>query len=362
MTRGIEERITWHDTHTPADFGMCAQHTWHSLGGDQGDPPAWGCSDANECVDKVKASGRYWTPTTWSGPPPRGAWVGYKYGNNGHAALSLGDGRIQTTDPSSQGSTPSSAPEPLDYPNKWGANGWTVWTDQYAGVRFQVGTIGPGDVYVSKLVKGTEDSDSVRRLQDTLNGIKLSGGSNLPVTGNYGDQTTHEVMLWQTQKATDKTIINGSEVTATQAQQLFAGTDHTVVDDTQGPPQPPQEPAGGVYWYSDKPPGELTFSGSYKRLDVPSWAPPFTGLTFAMLYLNVDGEGEYRVRLVREDPDDATAYQTIYNRGGDNGLLTHVWFEHGEAGRPLHWEMASMDGTTHTVTTRYAKFVALDVL
>lgn len=137
--RGVEERIDWHAGHDPSGSGMCAQHTWHSLGGDQGNPPAWGCPDANACVDKVKASGRYWTPSSWDGPPPRGAWVGWEYGSNGHAALSLGDGRIQTTDPSNgQGS----GVEPLDYPRKWGYSGsgdYTVWTDQYNGVRFDVG-------------------------------------------------------------------------------------------------------------------------------------------------------------------------------------------------------------------------------
>jgi hypothetical protein len=114
---------------------MCAQHTWHSLGGDSGDPPAWGCSDANQCVDKVKASGRYWT----DGVPPRGAWVGWKYGNNGHAALSNGDGTITTTDPSNGQPT---GVEPLDYPRRWGytgSNDYTVWTDQYNGIRFEVG-------------------------------------------------------------------------------------------------------------------------------------------------------------------------------------------------------------------------------
>lgn len=138
--RGIEERIDWFLSHTPASSGMCAQHTWHSLGGNNGNPPAWGCSDANECVDKVKSSGRYWTPASWDGPPPRGAWVGWKYGNHGHAALSNGDGKITTTDPSNGKSTGT---EPLDYPKRWGFNDsngdYTVWTDEYNNVRFEVG-------------------------------------------------------------------------------------------------------------------------------------------------------------------------------------------------------------------------------
>lgn len=135
--RGIEERISWFLNNSPVSAGMCAQHTWHSLGGDYGCPPAWGASDANEACQKVRASGRYWTPNTWDGPPPRGAWVGYEYGANGHACLSLGDGTIATTDP--EGDSGGVGIEDLNYPNKWGASGWDIFTDEYNGVRFEIG-------------------------------------------------------------------------------------------------------------------------------------------------------------------------------------------------------------------------------
>jgi hypothetical protein len=140
--RGIEDRIRWFQNHSPSKSGMCAQHTWRSLGGDYGNPPAWGAPTANSCVDKIKASGRYWTPQTWSGPPPRGAWIGWKYGDSGHAAIGNGnDWKINTTDPS--GNQGMCGVEPLDFPRRWGfntANGpYTLWTDQYNGVRFEVG-------------------------------------------------------------------------------------------------------------------------------------------------------------------------------------------------------------------------------
>lgn len=112
-------------------------HSWHSLGGDQGNPPAWGCSNANEVYDKVKNSGRYFTSD-----PPRGALVLYRYGNNGHAAIEHDPGaRIATTnpdpdDPDGRGT----GVEDNDYPAKWGATkGSAIWTDQYNGVRFPVG-------------------------------------------------------------------------------------------------------------------------------------------------------------------------------------------------------------------------------
>lgn len=139
--RGIEERIKWFLTHSPRASGMCAQHTWHSLGGDGGNPPAWGATDANEVVKKIIASGRYETPQSWSGPPPRGAVVGWRYGEYGHLALSEGNGKIDTTNPPNR--PLGTGIENLDYPKKWGFNTakgpYTVWTDQYNGVRFAVG-------------------------------------------------------------------------------------------------------------------------------------------------------------------------------------------------------------------------------
>ena len=377
--RGIEERIEWFQTHNPSGSGMCAQHTWHALGGNNGNPPAWGAEDANACVDKVKASGRYWTPQTWDGPPPRGAWVGWKYGNNGHAALSNGDGKISTTDPS--GNQGMCGIEPLDYPKKWGfddSNGdYTVWTDQYNGVRFPVGVVmEPGEVYLSKLVYATEDSDSVKRLQQVLNDHPLSGGEPLPITGNYYDETDEEVRLCQQQHGFGNDAAGHSSVGPSQAEHLFAGTGNTVIDDISTdsgspgptPPKPPVSetktfPLGIEYHYSNKPAGTFTFSGSYKKLDVASWGPKKDGLTLGMLYANVDGSGEFRSRLIREDfngsGEDPTAYQTHYPKSGDNYLLTHVWFESGEANRKLHYELCTMDGETMNVGTRYAKFVTI---
>lgn len=346
---------------------MCSetQHTWHSLGGDQGNPPAWGCSDANECVDKVKASGRYWTPQTWDGPPPRGAWVGWKYGSNGHAALSNGDGKITTTDPSSGQPTGT---EPLDYPKRWGfstSNGdYTVWTDQYAGVRFDVG-IAPGDVYLSKLVFGQEDSDSVRRLQTALNSHSLDppGDQMLPITGNYMTQTDTVVIADQQQHGFGSDPAKGSSVGPKQAEHVFAGTGNTIIDDREDAPQPPEEvpPVSDDYWYSGKPSGTFTVSGesTYKRLDFDKWAPARDCLLMSMLYLNVKGEGEFKVRLCR-DPDDYTAYQTYYAKSGDAFLLTHVWFEMAEAGRRLWWEVACADaGYALEIGTRYCKMAVV---
>ena len=107
----------------------------------------------------------------------------------------------------------------------------------------------------------------------------------------------------------------------------------------------------------------------YKRLDVKSWAPKKDGLTFGMLYVNVDPTfssgktmGVLRARVVREafngQPDDMSAYKDFLLIG--KWLITHVWFEAGEAGRPLHWELDCRLGLSSAViSTRYAKFVTI---
>lgn len=136
--RGIEERIRWFLDHNASGSGMCAQHSWHSLGGNDGSVPAWGCSDANEVYDKVKKSGRYWT-----GTPKRGSLVLWKYGNNGHAAICYDDAgtKIATTNPDPDNSSGTATDvEAIGYPSKWGASSSArIYTDQYNGVRFPIG-------------------------------------------------------------------------------------------------------------------------------------------------------------------------------------------------------------------------------
>jgi hypothetical protein len=141
--RGVEQRLRWFLNNDPGWVGMCARHSWRALGGDQGNPPRWYAADANAVYDKVKASGRYFTS-----PPPRGALVLWEYGQHGHAALSMGGGKIATTDPT--GKPGGTGVESLTYPHRWGANASArIWTDQYNGVRFPVAADGgdPVDIY-----------------------------------------------------------------------------------------------------------------------------------------------------------------------------------------------------------------------
>lgn len=238
--RSVDEGLDWFLSHNASGSGMCAQHTWHSLGGDRGCPPAWGCANANQVYDKVKASGRYWTT------PKRGDIALWKYGSNGHAARVYDDAgtKIATTNPSS-GPSNGTGIEPIGYPSKWGATSSArIFTDTYNGVLcFQSGepSIDHGEVYLSKLHYGQEDSDSVKRLQMHLNDHPLEDGSELPITGNYGDQTDKEVRLCQAQHDLGSDPAKGSNVGPEQAKHLFTGCACTIVD-LPPEPEPPEPP------------------------------------------------------------------------------------------------------------------------
>jgi hypothetical protein len=123
MARGVEARIAWFRGHYqgwPARRrgGLCARHTWLSLG-----IPPIGASDAHAALAKTKAAGNL-----RQGDPPRGAVVFYKGGRHGHAALSLGKGphgtMILTTDAHGAGTI---GERDLDWPlHAWGHKraGW----------------------------------------------------------------------------------------------------------------------------------------------------------------------------------------------------------------------------------------------
>ena len=80
-----------------------------------------------------------------------------------------------------------------------------------------------GLVLISKLQFGSKDSDSVRRLQHRLNGIKLQGGKNLAITGNYGLETKLEATKWQIQKDGNEIGTPGADgnIGPKQAKKLF---------------------------------------------------------------------------------------------------------------------------------------------
>jgi hypothetical protein len=82
-----------------------------------------------------------------------------------------------------------------------------------------------GDIVLEQLTHGTRDSDTVRRLQHRLNGIRLEGGAELRPSGNYNASTRAEVIKWQIQKqnATAGTVDANGDVSPEQAAILFRG-------------------------------------------------------------------------------------------------------------------------------------------
>jgi len=77
-----------------------------------------------------------------------------------------------------------------------------------------------GDVYVPRLHKGRDNSDSVRRLQYRLRNHQDHGTSDLPITGNYATRTVEAVRRWQRNVA-EVPPNDGSEMPEAHARRLF---------------------------------------------------------------------------------------------------------------------------------------------
>lgn len=125
MTRTPEQAIQWtHDRGLiPGGAGWCKRETRSAYG-----VPSDGSNDATEAWSRTTR--RHSTATV----PPRGSVVWWTGGRNGHGhvAISLGDGRIRTTDlPSSGrwGTARLSDPERL-----WGLR-YMGWSEDIDGVR-----------------------------------------------------------------------------------------------------------------------------------------------------------------------------------------------------------------------------------
>lgn len=376
--RNTADRISWFLSHNASGSGMCAQHSWHSLGGDYGNPPAWGCANANAVYDKVRASGRFWT-----GTPKRGALVLWKYGANGHAAICYDDAgtQIATTNPSSDPSGPGTGVEPISYPAKWGATSSArIWTDQYNGVRFSVGepSISHGEVHLDRLVYGQKDSDSVKRLQMHLNTHPLEDGSTLPITGNYGEKTDREVRLCQEQHGFGSDPVKGSSVGPQQAEHLFTSCACVLIglpEEPQPEPPEPEEPDDeettvstfGLYkWYSGKESSEVRVHPDGDWHDVCKQMPPSNiheeSSEIHFLYLRVKlpagrtASRNIETQWVRSN-GDATAMKDLeFTAESDDSIpYENMHIEDG-SGLGGQWQIRVSGGTDPiVVTTRYAK-------
>ena len=115
----------------------------------------------------------------------------------GHIALSLGGGRVRSTDYPSARRVGELTIDQMSA--AWNIS-YLGWADKFGGQSIP-GIHAPssgrsrwagGDVYRDKLHYGQRNSDSVRRLQYRLNHVK-GIGANVPVTGYFGPQTARKV-------------------------------------------------------------------------------------------------------------------------------------------------------------------------
>lgn len=105
--------------------------------------------------------------------------------------------------------------------------------DWLNGVPFVVGREpskwASGDVFVSKLHRGQNDSDSVRRLQYRLNQHDALN-KDYPITGNYRNRTCELAQKWQ-RRVAEVGSNDGTDIGVVQAERLF-GKAYRVHDDT----------------------------------------------------------------------------------------------------------------------------------
>lgn len=227
-----------------------------------------------------------------------------------------------------------------------------------------------GKVFLSKLVYGQQDSDSVRRMQAVLNGISLDGGRELPITGNYGDQTLAEFEKWTAQKADDPSYDAKGRPTLAQAQQLFAGTGHTLVDDIgvdePEPDEPTTETVANLFkHYSGKPSGEMKVlpDGEWHHLaglDEPASGRK-GGSEKRLLYLRLEftpsrtADRVVETKFVRAN-GDATAYDSEeFGTTKDSYPYQNVHFEDGDGAGGKWYVKVTGGKDPMTISTRYAK-------
>lgn len=126
--------------------------------------------------------------------PPPGAPVFWTGGSHGHGHIAIMDvgGYIISTDAPSNGRW---GRVPLSWPaQRWGHR-YVGWAEGFNGARIPGLPPAAATVRLADLHYGMRDSNSVKALQAALNRHNLS--PDLPVTGNFLDQTDAAVRLCQ---------------------------------------------------------------------------------------------------------------------------------------------------------------------
>lgn len=156
--------------------------------------------------------------------PPAGVPVFYSGGRSGHVAISTGHG-IRSTDAVHPGQV---SEVDLDWPlREWGHQ-YVGWTGDLGGLSIHgipspsPNGHGSARVDLAKLHFGQSGSDSVRMLQQALNGHHLAAPGNitLPITGDYGPKTDQVVIACQVQHGFGHDAVGHSDVGREQAAHL----------------------------------------------------------------------------------------------------------------------------------------------
>jgi hypothetical protein len=158
--------------------------------------------------------------------PPPGVPVYWSGGRYGHIAVSVGGGRVRSTDWPSRGRVGECSIDQLTRAWRKHYEGWAsdIGGQNISGVGHATShPHGAGkDVYIRKLHYGQKDSDSVKEMQRRL--IKL--GFHIPAgaTGNYFGQTDRAVRAWQKKIGDRPDRAGHSSIGPKQSRRLFKGT------------------------------------------------------------------------------------------------------------------------------------------
>ena len=216
---------------------------------------------ASQAVEKARQYTRYRTGyclnyvqtmlgSPWSGPsaiwawnhakhkhrgdknPPAGVPVYWSGGRYGHIAISVGGGRVRSTDWPSRGRVSETSIDSISRSWRKKYEGWAsdLGGQNISGVGHasstphgaRTSTHHGADVYVRKLKYGQKDSDSVKQMQRRL--IHL--GFHIPAgaTGNYFGQTDRAVRAWQKKIGDSADRAGHSSIGPKQSRALFKGT------------------------------------------------------------------------------------------------------------------------------------------
>lgn len=208
------------------DPGYCLKYTrtWHGIASKEADAAdAWANATGKHAGDKH---------------PPRGAPVFWTGGSSGHGHIAIARGNdMRSTDIPSSGKVGN---DPGSWPRqKWGLK-YVGWAEGYNGVKIpwleDEDWRASGDVYVSKLKKGQQDSQSVSRLRwrlqhhaDIPEGRKPGLGDSDKDGANYTADVV-DASKWWMQNEWKESHGTGENWSNQQANALF-GDKYNVIEE-----------------------------------------------------------------------------------------------------------------------------------